>query len=137
RELKDGNPIMSLDKDRSLAVLRSDDWLLMLSPDFSILGKNKKYGSGANEETEVAKLKDTDAGTAILIKENNILVLQAGKTIDSMATITLDKKGITIKADTIAIEGTTADTAVTIKGPLTVEGPLTAEGKLTVTQDGF
>ncbi len=128
-ELLDGNPIMSLDKNHGVAALRADDWLFMMSPDWAVLGKNKAY----SVETEVKKLKDTDAGTALVLEEGNKVRLQAGAVADSMAVIQLEGKTITITADTIEIKGTSADTSIKITGAVEIDGALTVKKTLAVT----
>ena len=127
RDLEDGDPILSLDKTKSMAALRSDDWLMMLSPDFAVLGKNKPYTA----QKEVVKLKKADAGTAILLEEGKKVTIQADK--GTVAKIELADKTITITGDTIDIKGTTADATVTITGPVTFKGDVTMDKTLKVT----
>jgi hypothetical protein len=131
RDLEDGNPILSLDKPEKKAALRSDDWLLLMDPTCAVLGKNLAYGPPPGE-ISVTNLKKDDAGTAIVLEENNKITIQGGSAADKMATITFDKKGITIVADTFSLKGTTADSTVTITGPVTIDGAVTLKKTLTV-----
>ncbi len=146
-ELEDGNPIFSIEKgtaanvDKGMAVARADDWLLMLNPNFAVLGKNKTYAA----EKSVSALTFTEAGAALIIEELSgtpKVIVQAGRDDHTpsgaaggpkWARITLTEQGIEIAADTITIKGATApdQAAVTIKGTLSVEG------KVTVTKDGL
>jgi hypothetical protein len=131
RDLEDGDPIMSLDKDKGHAVLRSDDWLLMLSPDWAVLGKNKKYGPPDNA-VEVSSLDIADAGTSIVLTEKptSSITIQVKKdptAADADAKIVIDDQGaITIEAKKIDISAASgAATKVTITGDLTVTGGVT------------
>jgi uncharacterized protein involved in type VI secretion and phage assembly len=145
-DLEDGNPILSIAKEptanKGMAVARADDWLLMLSADFAVLGKNMAY---ADEKT-VANLTFANAGAGLIIDESGgkkpEVTLQAGKdnfdpksqpSADKWARIKITEKGITILADTITIEGvTSAD-----KAAVTINGTLEVNGKVTVKKDGL
>ncbi len=129
RELKDGNPIVSLDDVNSRAALRSDDWILLMSPEWAILGKNKKHA----DETQIAELKEDDAETALVIEENQVIRLQADKHGAGAAEIELDGKTILISGDKITIKAPAGKTTVTIDGALDITGNLTVSGNLEVT----
>ncbi len=135
RELDDGDPILSLDKKNEIAVLRSDDWLLMMSPDWAVLGKNKPYGLPPDGVIKVTDLSKDDSGTAIVIEEGSKLTLQAGKNaaLEDQASLAIVEKALTIMADTITIKGTTGDATITITGPVSITGDVTITGKLTVS----
>lgn len=122
-ELEDGNPILSMDSTTKRAALRSDDWLLLMSENYAVLGKNKPYVLGSKS---VIDLKDTDAGTAIIMRENGVLTLQTVETgTTKLATVEMVKDKITIKAKSIEIE---AADGVTITGPVSIVGDVDVEG---------
>jgi uncharacterized protein involved in type VI secretion and phage assembly len=132
----DGDPILSLDKDaadKKRAILRADDWMLYLTPDWAFLGRNKKY---ANVKS-VSQLDEKGTTTAIFIKEPKKITLQTDNLDTKPATIQLDDKKITIKGDTIEIKSTAdADATITITGPVTFKGDVTMEKTLTVAGNG-
>jgi hypothetical protein len=124
RDLVDGDPILSLDEDASgkRAALRADDWLLMLTPSWATLGKNRSYAA----ERTVTSLQKANAGTSIILEENEKITIQAGET--NLATLELNKKTLKIVAETITIEGIAgANTALTLKGDVKIDGKLTAQ----------
>lgn len=137
RDLTDGNPIMSLDKKKKIAAVRSDDWLLMMSPDWVVLGKNKAY----YEETEVASLSNSDTEAGIIIEEPSTgntpptFTIQAGKDgATKWARIVLKEQAITIQADKITIDvASAAKAAIKITGDVEITGDVKVGGKLNVT----
>lgn len=147
RELTDGNPILSLDSEEGIAALRSDDWLLMMSPSWAVLGKNQPYKSepGILGQTEVADLDYKKSGTALIIEEGGKMTLQAGRAnYDSdgkyvpnttWAKILLDGKKVVITADEVTIGTATSGgkAKLTIDGGVEIGGDLTVSGKVTVT----
>lgn len=124
-ELEDGKFIFSMDSTTKRAALRSDDWLLLMSEDYAILGKNKKF----SEEPKVVNLTDGNAGTAIVLEEEGYLRLQTVKTGTTvLGLISMEEDKVIIKAKSLEIE---AADGVKIAGPVTIAG------KLTVSQDGL
>jgi hypothetical protein len=154
REVADGNPIISINKEdptatppeKATAALRSDDWVLLLTEDFACLGKNKKYGPPPGGVISVTSLQRADAGAAVIIEEpanttNSVVTIQAG-TGATLASITVkfDKTieikadtSVTIDAPTIELKSSAGDAAVKITGNLEVSGTSKLTGDVTMS----
>ena len=107
RDLKDGDPILSLTKDdtgKKLATLRADDWWCALKPEFAVVGKNEKYSDLA----EADKIDKTKTEAALMIEETPVnskkctLRIQAGKK-NTKAEVILEDTKIMINGDDIKI----------------------------------
>ena len=116
-------------------MLRSDDWLLMLSPDWAVLGKNKPYGPPPGV-IEVASLDIADAGTSIVLTEKptssiTIQVKKDATAATADAKIIIDDQGaVTIEAKTVNVSAANSG-----KSTVGITGDVTITGTLKVTKD--
>ncbi len=136
RDLIDGDPILSLDKPKKLAALRSDDWCLLLTRDSAVLGKNLPYSSTGTppppSQKTVTDLTKADAEAALIIEEGGKVSLQSDKSKKTLFFIENDTLKITTKTFTIEATNLNIKGDVEIDGKLTVKKPGEFSDSLTV-----
>lgn len=133
RDLKDGDPILSLTKLAGLkkGILRADDWWLSLTPEYAVLGKNQKY----DELVECDGFSKDKTTTGLILEEGNKVTLQSDKS-GAGAAIRLEGKKLIIEADSIEIRKVGGgDSKLTLTGSLEVSGDVTIKTNLTVNGD--